>query len=244
MMLAIILISYLSPRILGRTYIKTRGNWYGWRLSVVCCFTEGVVTVKRMLMAILSQPYKCLLIESLCCYCYCYIRLFLLQHLYFHVWSWELFSHMLVVLWYVVFHPVVCIVQFIWLSVYSELFLVLSVPSQWKHVSGAFICFGCTVPLTTVSSIELLVYSVAGGCVWSISFTIVMMHTASLAIMYSPTSLALLLMSWHVWLCVLCWAPHHCSVALWSCLMKIGAVYLASCFGNFEITGSKNEVFF
>jgi hypothetical protein len=54
----------------------------------------------------------------------------------------------------------------------------------------AFVCFDCTLPLITASAIELLVCSGVGGCLCPISSRMILMYTASLAIMYSPTNSA------------------------------------------------------
>ena len=53
-------------------------------------------------------------------------------------------------------------------------------------MSIAFVCFGCTIPLITASAIKLSVCSGVGGCVCPISSSIILMYTASLAMMYNP----------------------------------------------------------
>ncbi len=50
----------------------------------------------------------------------------------------------------------------------------------------AFVRFDCTLPLITASAIELSVCSGVGGCLCPNSSRMILMYTASLAIMYSP----------------------------------------------------------
>ncbi len=52
----------------------------------------------------------------------------------------------------------------------------------------AFICFDCTLPLITASAIELLVCSSVGGFLYP--SRMILMYTASQAIMYSPANSA------------------------------------------------------
>jgi hypothetical protein len=50
----------------------------------------------------------------------------------------------------------------------------------------AFVHFDCTLPLITALAIELSVCSGVGGCLCPISSRMILMYTASLAIMYNP----------------------------------------------------------
>ncbi len=52
----------------------------------------------------------------------------------------------------------------------------------------AFVYFDCTLPLITASAIELSVCSGVGGCLCPISSRMILMYTASLAIMYNPAN--------------------------------------------------------
>ncbi len=55
------------------------------------------------------------------------------------------------------------------------------------HIHG-FCSVDCTLPLITASAIELLVCSSVGGCLCPVSSRMILMYTASLAIMYSPAN--------------------------------------------------------
>ncbi len=52
----------------------------------------------------------------------------------------------------------------------------------------AFVCFDCTLPLITASTIELSVCSGVGGCLCPISSRMILMFTASIAIIYNPAN--------------------------------------------------------
>ena len=54
----------------------------------------------------------------------------------------------------------------------------------------ALVHFGCILPLMTVSAIALLVCRVVGGCLSPNSSGMILMYTASHAMMYSPASTA------------------------------------------------------
>ncbi len=58
-------------------------------------------------------------------------------------------------------------------------------------MSIALVLFGCILPLMTASAIALSVCIGVGGCLWPNSLSIILMYTASRAMMYSPTSSAL-----------------------------------------------------
>ena len=57
-------------------------------------------------------------------------------------------------------------------------------------MSMALVRFGCILPLTTPSAIELSVCSGVGGCRCPISSRIILMYTALQAIMYNAASSA------------------------------------------------------
>ena len=57
-------------------------------------------------------------------------------------------------------------------------------------MSMAFVCFGCTLPLITASAMTLSVCSGVGGCLCPKSSRMILMYTASCAIMYNPASSA------------------------------------------------------
>ncbi len=57
-------------------------------------------------------------------------------------------------------------------------------------MSMALVCLGCTLPLMTPSAIALSVCSGVGGCACPSSSRIILMKTASHAIMYRPASSA------------------------------------------------------
>ena len=54
----------------------------------------------------------------------------------------------------------------------------------------ALVIFGCIFPLTTASAIELSVCSGVGGCLCPISSKMILMYTASWAIMYNAANYA------------------------------------------------------
>ena len=54
----------------------------------------------------------------------------------------------------------------------------------------AFVRFGCILPLTTASAVELSVCSGVGGCLCPISYKMILMYTASRAIMYDAANSA------------------------------------------------------
>ena len=62
--------------------------------------------------------------------------------------------------------------------------------SQWKCITMAFVCFGCTVLLMTPLAVELLVWIGVGGCGCLTSSNIKQMYTHSLATMYSAANSA------------------------------------------------------
>ena len=62
--------------------------------------------------------------------------------------------------------------------------------NQRKRISIAFVCFGCILPLTTTSTIELSVCSGVGGCLCPISFKMILIYTASLDMMYKDANYA------------------------------------------------------
>ena len=62
--------------------------------------------------------------------------------------------------------------------------------NQQKRISIAFFLFGCILPLTTASAIELSVCSGVGGCLCPIYSKIILMYTASLAMMYKAANSA------------------------------------------------------
>ena len=57
-------------------------------------------------------------------------------------------------------------------------------------MSIAFVCFGYILPLTTPSAIELSVCKGVGGCGCLISSSIILIYTASRAIIYRAASSA------------------------------------------------------
>ena len=57
-------------------------------------------------------------------------------------------------------------------------------------MSIAFVRFGCILPLTTPSAIELSVCSGLGGCLCPNSSNMILIYTASRAMMYNPASSA------------------------------------------------------
>ncbi len=58
-------------------------------------------------------------------------------------------------------------------------------------MSIALVLFGCILPLRAASAIALLVCIGGGGCLCPNSLSIILMYTASHAMMYSPASSAL-----------------------------------------------------
>ena len=58
-------------------------------------------------------------------------------------------------------------------------------------MSIALVCFGCILPLMTTSAIALLVCSGVGGCLCPNSLSMILMYTASHAVMFNPASSAL-----------------------------------------------------
>ena len=57
-------------------------------------------------------------------------------------------------------------------------------------MSMAFVRLGCILPFMTASAIALSVCSGVGGCLWPNSSSMILMYTASRAMMYSPASAA------------------------------------------------------
>ncbi len=57
-------------------------------------------------------------------------------------------------------------------------------------MSMALVCLGCTLPFMTASAIGLSVCIGMGGCLCPNSSSMILMYTASRAIMYSPASSA------------------------------------------------------
>ncbi len=57
-------------------------------------------------------------------------------------------------------------------------------------MSMALVHLGCTFPLITPSAVALLFCNGVGGCSWPNSSSMVLMYTASRAIMYRPASSA------------------------------------------------------
>jgi hypothetical protein len=58
-------------------------------------------------------------------------------------------------------------------------------------MSMALVCLGCTLPLMTPSAIALSVCNSVGGFTWPSSSSMILIYTASQAIMYRPASFAL-----------------------------------------------------
>ena len=62
--------------------------------------------------------------------------------------------------------------------------------NQRKRISVAFVRFGCILTLTTASAIELSVCSGVGGCLCTIYSKMIMMYTASRAMIYNVANFA------------------------------------------------------
>ena len=86
--------------------------------------------------------------------------------------------------------------------------------SQWDCMSIAFVHFGYILPLHTVSAIALSVCNQVGGYLCLISFSTILMYTASRAMMYIAASSA---SSADVMTCLIMWvmlriAPFFCGI--------------------------------
>ena len=83
--------------------------------------------------------------------------------------------------------PIVFIVCSAWSAIYSELFLAFSIS---ERMSIALVRFGCIFPLHTASAMALYVCNGVGGCLCPIYSNIILVYTASRAMMYSAASSA------------------------------------------------------
>ena len=101
--------------------------------------------------------------------------LFLAEHFYHNVWCDEFASRALVVFAGMVFCPIVGIVEFVGSPIDAELFLAFAVAEKWNRMSMALVRLGTILPLTTLSAIELSVWSGVAGCGWPISSRIIRM---------------------------------------------------------------------
>ena len=78
----------------------------------------------------------------------------------------------------------------------------------------AFVCFGCILPLHTASAIALSVFNGAGGLPCHVSSSIILMYTASHAMMHSAASSALVVyvMTYLIMWEMLIIAPLFCGI--------------------------------
>ncbi len=81
-----------------------------------------------------------------------------------------------------VFGPIVSVIEFAWSPVEFEFCWHSLSFSQWKHMSIAFDCLGVIFALMTTSAMALSVCMGVAGCLCPISSYIILMYTASLAI--------------------------------------------------------------